>query len=591
MKIRYQLCIASIALVTLTGFLVLRNGSAQQATSTQYRVLIDSAAHQRFGLYYPVTYMFEIPVGSSNLGAQYRYDPNDPWNDLDIKTSADFFNGVNAVRFDYTNNIAYLSVAFILNSDVIYLRILDGQTEVPITYVGIPEYYDNRHAAVTITLDDWAADFDSSFNWAQLFLTSYHMYYTVGIWSLNAIDAGPDWSLIQYWYNQGYMEPASHSRKHPCSDLEYQEHGYDWNITGGRDDILSHLTLRYPYVPAFIEPCGLYSPQVRQAVINAHYLVERGWPLPPIENSFSTWGSDGAYGRVIYSYDTLSWTLGGTAVLRDEANSRFDEVYTAGGIYHLTDQPWQGNWNSPDSYLVQHIGYISNRPDIWYVPFGELYLYHFVQERGLVFVSPVTDVNESFFYGSVRVSDNPPQAGDTLSVSVAGVSTPFITNLHSGDPDLVYDIGIPSDSPAIPGKDGGVEGDEIIFRLGTRQVAKGTWHFNVVQNLDIHPPALTVVHGQVFKAGDPKSFALGSFTDAGADNPWHVEVNWGDGSPNTAFDVNASGALPNQMHTYAPSSIRVYIVEVTITDKNGGVDNELFQVREGSIFLPMVIRS
>ncbi len=91
--------------------------------ATQFQVSVDSAAHQRFGLYYPVTYMFQLPTGSSNLSAQFRYHPTDNWSPLNTMTSADLFNGINAVRFDYPNNIAYISVAFPLNSDVIYLRV------------------------------------------------------------------------------------------------------------------------------------------------------------------------------------------------------------------------------------------------------------------------------------------------------------------------------------------------------------------------------------------------------------------------------------------------------------------------------------
>ena len=139
--------------------------SGGSPTANQFQVLVDSTAHQRFGLYYPVTYMFQIPTGSSNLTAQYRYHPADNWTPLTPMTSADFFNGVNAVRFDYPNNIAYISVAFSLNSDAIYLRVLNGQTEVPLSYLWIPFYYDNRRAAVTASLDDWdsqSSDWDTA---------------------------------------------------------------------------------------------------------------------------------------------------------------------------------------------------------------------------------------------------------------------------------------------------------------------------------------------------------------------------------------------------------------------------------------------
>src|SRR5574341_466123 len=106
-------------LIALISILVSDNVVAQQASANQYQVVIDSAAHQRFGLYFPVTYTFQIPPGSNNLIAQYRYNQTDNWIDLPTRTSADFFNGINVARFDYLNSIAYISVAFALNSDAI----------------------------------------------------------------------------------------------------------------------------------------------------------------------------------------------------------------------------------------------------------------------------------------------------------------------------------------------------------------------------------------------------------------------------------------------------------------------------------------
>ena len=67
-------------------------------------------------------------------------------------------------------------------------------------------------------------------------------------------------------------------------------------------------------------------------------------------------------------------------------------------------------------------------------------------------------------------------------------------------------------------------------------------------------------------------FALGSFSDAGIeDKPWAVDIDWGDGSPHTTFNMQTQGALPNANtgHTYAdgPNS---YPVTVTVKDKDGG---------------------
>jgi len=129
------------------------------------------------------------------------------------------------------------------------MRVLDGQGEVQLSYLGMPHYYDNRAAAVTVSLDDWDSQ---NVNWdaASRILTNAHVHFTGAI----ITNYSPDWSLIQYWYNQGYMEPGSHTRTHPCSDSEYQVNGYTWQITGSRNDILANLTLRYPYVPAIMLP-------------------------------------------------------------------------------------------------------------------------------------------------------------------------------------------------------------------------------------------------------------------------------------------------------------------------------------------------
>ena len=134
-----------------------------------------------------------------------------------------------------------------------------------------------------------------------------------------------------------------------------------------------------------ILPCGGEWPQVRQAMVNAHYIVDRG--ASPFQDTFSDWKADGAYQMMLYSYSTQDWTDQGTAALRDAANATYDDAYNSRKIYNLMDNPARGLW-AVNSYLRQHIDHIKNHPDVWYVAFGEMYLYHFVQERGLVDAIP-----------------------------------------------------------------------------------------------------------------------------------------------------------------------------------------------------------
>ena len=405
--------------------------SSQTPAYLEYQVVIDPSAHLRFGLYYPVTYTFEIPAGITNLIAQYRYSLNDMWITLDTKTSTDYFNGINAARFDYPNTMAYLSVSFTSSTDTIYLRVMNGQNEIPIYFMGIPLYYDNRKAAVTVSLDDWEGANTAYFNDASQILVADRIHYSGGVITYR----NPDWASIQSWVNTGYAEVASHSRIHPCSIDDYEATSYLFEIEGSRNDILTYLTLPHPYVPVYIEPCGVDTDQIRQAIISAGYIATRGWEIPPATNNFALWGMDGSYQTVLYSYDTNAWPwYSGTAELRDQANAIFNSAYDNGGIYHLVDHPWHGLWYV-GSYLSQHADYISNRLDVWYASFGDLYLYHYVQERGEVSVLPYENTT-STPSPTLTNTNEPPTETATPTPSIEPTTTGTATATLTQTPTL-----------------------------------------------------------------------------------------------------------------------------------------------------------
>src|SRR5439155_911061 len=89
-------------------------------------------------------------------------------------------------------------------------------------------------------------------------------------------------------------------------------------------------------------------------------------------------------------------------------------------------------------------------------------------------------------------------------------------------------------------------------------------------------PAVAAPSDQNANEGASTSFSLGSFSDPGADSPWSVDVNWGDGSPHTSFTEATTGSLGTKPHTYADNG--VYTVTVTVTDKDGGSDSKTFKV-------------
>jgi hypothetical protein len=355
-------------------------------TNTVFQADLNSAAHTKFGLYYPITFEFSMSTGLSGLTGQYRTATSGAWTSLTTYTSANLFNGVNAARFDYAGGFAFLSAAFIAASDLLQFRIIDGtSTPVPLTYVGIPSYYDGRHAAVTVTMDDLYDASVPNFNTALGITAAAHIHVTVGLET--AILNASSWSSVQGYIDGGYVEAASHSRNHPNNASEYSSYGYSSEISGSRDDILSNLTLPHEFVPVYIEPNGFEDATVRSTAVGAAYLVLRGYPIPTALDTWQTWNADGSYNTALFSYYTWSWVDNTT--YRDAANSKYDSVYNAGGIYHLVDHPWQsGHWYT-NSNLSQHIDHIKDKTDVWYAGFGELYLYHYVVERSAVSVAAV----------------------------------------------------------------------------------------------------------------------------------------------------------------------------------------------------------
>ena len=78
-------------------------------------------------------------------------------------------------------------------------------------------------------------------------------------------------------------------------------------------------------------------------------------------------------------------------------------------------------------------------------------------------------------------------------------------------------------------------------------------------------PSVTAAADQSSNEGESHSFSLGSFSDPGDDSPWHVTVDWGDGSPVTTFDEASAGTITAHSHTYADGP-NDYTVTVSVND-------------------------
>jgi len=89
------------------------------------------------------------------------------------------------------------------------------------------------------------------------------------------------------------------------------------------------------------------------------------------------------------------------------------------------------------------------------------------------------------FYGTVRVNGANAPAGTSVDAYIGGVSYASKVVQISGA-DTVYAIDVPGDIPEIAGKQGGVEGDSIEFRVGGLVCAQsGVWHRGTQTNLNL----------------------------------------------------------------------------------------------------------
>src|SRR4029077_20316831 len=96
-------------------------------------------------------------------------------------------------------------------------------------------------------------------------------------------------------------------------------------------------------------------------------------------------------------------------------------------------------------------------------------------------------------------------------------------------------------------------------------------------------PTVVAPADQSSNEGTSKSFDLGSFSDPGVnDNPWAVDVSWGDASAHTTFTMGTQGTITAQSHTSADGP-NDYTVTVKLTDKDGDSDSKTFSVHVNNV--------
>jgi hypothetical protein len=92
----------------------------------------------------------------------------------------------------------------------------------------------------------------------------------------------------------------------------------------------------------------------------------------------------------------------------------------------------------------------------------------------------------SSFYGTVKINGANVPAGTQVSARINGVQYALSSyRLYNGN--TVYSLDIPGDDSSTPGTiEGGVEGNTVVFFIGTNQATQtGTWHGGTNVRLDL----------------------------------------------------------------------------------------------------------
>lgn len=367
-----------------------------QTTSSELCFVLNNEVHNRVGAAYPLTYHVALPANSQNLKAFKKHSAQDEWQELVQKSYTDFFNGIEAARFDYDSNRVFISIAFKSGKDSIWLKISDHSGTIVIPhYAGITPYYDNRRAVVTITADDWADWSDSMFPELMHMFRSRNLFVTGGVISRFDWTSPATWVHLQKQLDSGYFEVASHSQTHPHTPYA----AADSEVAGSYDDITSNLALpgqfrngEKEFVYVWIAPYGDYDGVVDSVVAAAGYLVSRMYFIDDAD--VSPWNASKKMfvpTGLTLEIGAPSW--GGGTIDTTFMKNTFNTIVGAGGVYHLMWHPQVIYPDRNNKYLQQHLDYISNRNDLWYANFGHLYLYRLLQQE---YVPTINDVKKTF---------------------------------------------------------------------------------------------------------------------------------------------------------------------------------------------------
>ena len=425
-----------IFIIKLFPIIYSQNFSTFYGVDNEIILVVDSDFHNDYGISYPITYELKIPQNSSSLNVYRKYIDSDKWELLTEKTKDDIFNGVEAVRFDYLKSKAYVSVPFSSITDSIFLYITDTENNyVRSEYNKICKYYDNRDAVVCATADD-LDKYKLSY-----FQTAFREFRKRNLWLSSGVIADrcdvDTWRYIQIELDSGFVEIDSHSSSHvraPYPNTEYE-------VVGSKEKILNNLELPAlyklldnEYIYSYIYPYGSFDNTIDKIAGENGYIVCRTvWKYNYDFTSFNY--SLNVFNRVgaVLEMGVKEWT--NITIL----NNEFTGTIAKNGIYHMILHPYTVPWE--ESYVTEHLDFISNHNNLWYVGFGHLALYNLLK----INESEHLDLPEEIFVILESPKDVNFNYGVILDTSPSIESTPVVTTCRGLKANLIF-----TDGPHIP---------------------------------------------------------------------------------------------------------------------------------------------
>ncbi len=389
MKIKFILIII-ISITTVVLAIPENIISVNRGIDNQYIITIHPQMHSDYGFIYPLTFEFTLPDNSTNLKAYKKHLFSQDWTILDTKTKEDFFNGPEVIRFEYNQNKAYVSVGFSSVSDTVFIKIANQTNQsVSITCNNITEYYDNRDAAVSLTLDDMT-------DWSQAkFEKAIHEFRGYKLWSTCGIITEPDgkinqeaWAYVQRQLDSGYVEAGCHSRTHPGS-VPYSDPNSE--VSGCQQDVISNLTLpplynngEKEYIYTWIAPNGSTNNEIDEILSENRFLANRMYSAMINYSGWCNWSNT----HDIYEHvgitrcidpprSVIGWGCGNNDI--NDLNNAFDTTTGNGNVYHLMCHPNVVEWD--EDYTKEHLEHVSNKKNIWYAGLGHIFLYHLGEQN------------------------------------------------------------------------------------------------------------------------------------------------------------------------------------------------------------------